>query len=159
MTKNRWWFWFALFGFLISNVEAQQPLFSDLKAFHWLVGNWQSADGKSASYETWTRVSDRTFEGESYFIKDGEKTVSEYLRIELFGSEIFYTSRVSHNKYPVSFKLIKVGGKTFTFENSDHDFPQRIIYRLKEDGSLHARIEGQQTGKERGVDFLFMKEK
>jgi hypothetical protein len=150
------WFGFALFCFLISNVEAQPPVFSDLNSLNWLAGEWKSTGAKTTSFEVWKRVSDRTFEGESYYIKDGEKTVAEYLRIELFGSEIFYTSRVSHNKYPVPFKLVKAENKTFTFENVDHDFPQRIIYKLKEDGSLHARIEGQQNGKERGVDFFFV---
>lgn len=159
MAKIRRSIWFALLCVFVSKVEAQQPAFSDLKAFDWLVGQWKNSGGNTMAFEVWTRASDRTFEGESYFFKNDEKIVTEYLRIELFGSEIFYTSRVSHNKYPVSFKLIRVDGKSFTFENSDHDFPQRIIYQLKEGGSLHARIEGQQNGTERGMDFLFEKDK
>ncbi len=147
----------ALSCFFIATMQAQQPIFSDLNLLDWLAGDWKNVSAKTTSFEVWTRASDRTFEGESYFLKNGEKVVTEYLRIELFGSEIFYTSRVSHNKYPVSFKLIKSEGKTFTFENVDHDFPQRIIYQLKDDGSLHARIEGHQNGKERGVDFFFVR--
>jgi hypothetical protein len=159
MTKTRAWFGLALFCFLISEIYAQQPAFSDLKTFDWLAGSWKSAGGKTTSFEVWTKVSERTLEGDSYFFKNGEKVVTEYLRIELFGDEIFYTSRVAHNKYPVPFKLIKADAQTFTFENAEHDFPQRIIYKLNEDGSLHARIEGQQNGKERGIDFSFVKEK
>ena len=36
------------------------------------------------------------------------------------------------------------------FENTAHDFPQRIIYRRDADGSLLARIEGgaERRGKE-----------
>ena len=39
------------------------------------------------------------------------------------------------------------------FENPQHDFPQRIIYRLEKDGSLLARIEGVNQGREKGINF------
>ena len=39
------------------------------------------------------------------------------------------------------------------FENPDHDFPQRVIYRLISDEDLLGRIEGMIDGKERAVDF------
>ncbi|HEX9654276.1 MAG TPA: DUF6265 family protein [bacterium] len=156
--KTRWWLLFTLFCVLaFCRADAQQLAFSNLQAFEWLVGEWKSTGGKTTSCETWSRASDRTFEGEGYFLKNGEKVVTEYLRIELFGNEVYYVSRVSHNKYPVPFKLVKVDGQNVIFENTEHDFPQRIIYQRKEDGSLHARIEGQQDGKERGVDFFFVK--
>ena len=34
-----------------------------------------------------------------------------------------------------------------TFENLQHDFPQRILYWVDPAGALHARIEGPQGGK------------
>jgi hypothetical protein len=39
------------------------------------------------------------------------------------------------------------------FENPQHDFPQRIIYRLEKDGSLAAAIEGMSKGKLKRIDF------
>jgi hypothetical protein len=41
------------------------------------------------------------------------------------------------------------------FENLEHDFPQRIIYRRNQDGSLTARIEGDRGGRIVGMDFHF----
>jgi hypothetical protein len=32
------------------------------------------------------------------------------------------------------------------FENSEHDFPQRVIYKLDGDGVLRTSIEGLQKG-------------
>lgn len=52
-----------------------------------------------------------------------------------------------------SFKLVKAENKEIVFENLQHDFPQRIIYRLQPDGSLFARIEGTSRGKARGSDY------
>jgi hypothetical protein len=39
------------------------------------------------------------------------------------------------------------------FENPDHDFPNRIIYRTPDADSLFARIEGKRNGRVSGVDF------
>ena len=39
------------------------------------------------------------------------------------------------------------------FENKEHDFPQRIIYRLDSDGDLLGRIEGILDGMDRAADF------
>ena len=52
-----------------------------------------------------------------------------------------------------SFKLVKLQNREVIFENLEHNFPQRIIYRLEPDGSLFARIEGMSNGKARGFDY------
>jgi hypothetical protein len=49
--------------------------------------------------------------------------------------------------------LIKLQSREAVFENPEHDFPRRIIYRLEPDGSLFARIEGMPKGKLRGLDY------
>lgn len=51
------------------------------------------------------------------------------------------------------FKLVKLENKRAVFENPGHDFPQRIIYQLRADGSLLARIQGLRNGELRSVDF------
>ncbi len=149
-------FLFANFG----KLTAQQPQsVADLKSLDWLIGSWKRETNHGMMVEKWTKVSDLTFEGESFTIQNGDTTFAEYLRLLQFGKEVFYTAKVAHNKYPVPFKLIKADENGFTFEHSEHDFPQRIIYKQKKDGSLHARIEGTRNGKESGVDFYFKKVK
>ncbi len=141
-----------------SKLSAQQPhSVADLKSLDWLIGAWKRETSSGIMIEKWTKVSDFTFEGESFAIQNGDTTFAEYLRLLQFGKEIYYTPKVAHNKYPVPFKLIKADENEFTFEHSEHDFPQRIIYKQKKDGSLHARIEGIRNGKESGVDFYFRK--
>ena len=44
----------------------------------------------------------------------------------------------------VSFKLTKLEGESAVFENPEHDHPKIIRYRKGEDGSLTARIEGDE---------------
>lgn len=126
--------------------------------FSWLSGNWKIAKSGDNTHEKWIRISDQIMQGKGYTIENGDTTFSETMRIEQFGNDIFYVVKVAESKYPVPFKLIKLDKNEVTFENSEHDFPQRIIYKLKADGSLHARIEGRTTkGEEQGMDFLFNK--
>ena len=120
-----------------------------------LIGIWTRATKRGDAFEEWTKVSERTFEGLAYRTKDRERIITEYLRLEQFGSEIFYTAKVPQNPYPVAFKLVSFTNSIATFENPHHDFPQKIIYTFKQDGSLHARIEGPQNGETVGIDFLF----
>lgn len=42
--------------------------------------------------------------------------------------------------------MIEQGDKRVVFENAEHDFPQRIIYWMSNDGALHAKIEGKIKG-------------
>jgi len=43
----------------------------------------------------------------------------------------------------------------FTFENPQHDFPQRIIYRRGTEGWLYATIEGKLQGQDRQVTYPY----
>jgi len=48
------------------------------------------------------------------------------------------------------------GGK-LTFENKEHDFPQRVVYERKGPGLLVAAIEGTYKGKEEREEFQMRK--
>lgn len=125
--------------------------------FDWLIGTWQRETGNGIAYERWTKVSDRTFEGDGFSIVGDDTTHLEFLRLEQFGGEVFYVPKVAHNRYPVPFKLIRAEEGSFVFEHPEHDFPQRIIYQRQGEDKLHVRVEGEQDGKMSGIDFEFVK--
>jgi hypothetical protein len=58
---------------------------------------------------------------------------------------------------PAEFIAASVSDTMVVFENPQHDFPQRVIYRKRGADSLIARIEGTMNGKSRGVDFPYAK--
>jgi len=77
----------------------------------------------------------------------------EFLMIkEDTDGKVYYVAKPS-GQAEASFKLIKSTPTESIFENPEHDFPQRIIYRHESDGSLLARIEGTIQGNQKGVDF------
>ena len=55
------------------------------------------------------------------------------------------------------FTLKEVTARSVLFENLQHDFPQRVGYRLQPPGSLVAWIDGILNGKARRVEFPYRK--
>ena len=51
------------------------------------------------------------------------------------------------------FQLKKLDDNEVVFENPDHDFPQRVIYRLIDSDHLRGRIEGMTSDGEARVEF------
>lgn len=55
----------------------------------------------------------------------------------------------------VEFGLKEMMARRVVFENPSHEFPARIIYELRANGELLARIEGTRSGQPAGQDFVF----
>lgn len=78
----------------------------------------------------------------------------EQTKIEDRGSNLVFTAKPS-GQAMASFVAIEISDSSVVFENKRHDFPQRVGYRLRGDGSLAAFVEGTQGGKSRHVDFPY----
>lgn len=126
---------------------------SSLDAFAWLEGSWTRWVKGGDVVETWKRVSEDTMEGTATLIRGEESVVTEVLRLERYGDEIFYLAKPRENAMPTPFKLVSSGTR-FAFENPEHDFPQRIVYVRAGDTGIRVRIEGMDEGQP-GLDFLF----
>jgi hypothetical protein len=66
----------------------------------WIVGTWVRESGQSITYESWRRISDRTYEGESYRVSraSGDTVFVEFLLLAEMGGEMFYLPKVEENK-------------------------------------------------------------
>jgi len=124
-------------------------------------GCWEinKPERKMLVSEQWMSPAGDAMIGMSRTVRDGKLAGFEYLRIVQTAEGINYISKPSENSSETAFKLIKWSTNEAVFENATHDFPQRIIYRLKSADSLDARIEGMMNGKLRGIDFAFMRTK
>jgi hypothetical protein len=119
-----------------------------------MTGGWQTSGARAQSEEHWTRPAAGTLFGVSRTTA-GERTVFfEFLRIETRADGIYYVAQPRGGK-ATDFKCVKLTSMEAIFENLQHDFPKRIIYRKNADGSLTARIEGDGTEKEKPQDFHF----
>ena len=124
----------------------------------WIAGDWESdPTGRSVSEEHWTRPAAGTMIGMSR-TRVGERTVSyEFLRIEERGDSIYYIASPKGLCPATDFKLTRVSGQEAVFENSEHDFPKRIIYRKNSQGGLTAIVDGGEGTKSQTFEFRSIK--
>jgi len=123
--------------------------------FKWLLGKWVSETEKTVITETWRWVSENTIEGTSVTKNksDGKVTGTESIRLLKMEGEIFYLAKIKHNKLPIAFKMTQLSDSSSTFENPEHDFPTKIIYKLTSPCKLEVIIENRKkSGK-----FMFFK--
>ncbi|GGC99091.1 DUF6265 family protein [Undibacterium terreum] len=128
---------------------AQAASLADLD---WLSGCWQSTGGEAGSEEHWLAAAGGSLLGMGRTVVKGKMVDFEFMRIEQDKDQLIFTAKPSR-KPEASFQMISLQGKKVVFENATKDFPQRVIYQLKDDGSLLGRIEGKSNDKERAIDF------
>lgn len=125
----------------------------DVTSLAWLAGCWQAEQGEAGSGEHWLPPAGGTMFGVSRTVKNGKTVAYEFVQVRLNAEgKLVYIALPSGQK-KATFAASAVGSDSVTFENPEHDFPQKVIYRLQPDGRLLARIEGMRDGKLRGVDF------
>lgn len=127
----------------------------------WLIGEWKSVSKDGTLYENWAKVDEKLFSGKSFLIAGKDTLFSEKIALQQNGSDLYYTPTVGNqnNGQPVPFKFIEFKDGEYIFENKEHDFPQRIIYKNPQPDFLCARIEGSKDGKFRKEDFNFVRVK
>lgn len=124
----------------------------------WISGGWQTASEEGRQIEEhWTSAAGGSMIGMSRTLA-GDKTVQfEYLRIEQRADGIYYVAHPKARFPGTDFKLTKSSATEAVFENPQHDFPKRIIYRKTGDDALTASIDGGEGSK--AMSFAFRKMK
>ena len=115
-------------------------------------GCWAGTSGPLSFEEVWARPAAGNLMGISRTFKDGRLVDSEFMRIDLRGSDLVFTPRIGTHQAAVEFRLKSQTSTEVVFENAAHDFPQRVTYRATQ-GGLTGRIEGTAKGKFRFEDF------
>ena len=135
--------------------ESRKPEKAGLNKLDWFIGSWTGVTSESIFTETWQKVNDTLFTGQSYFIKGSDTLSSETISLQQHDTSVFYVPLVEgqNDNKPIFFKLTYSDGTNAVFENPEHDFPQKIVYQLKENDSLIATISGNNNGKIRSIRF------
>jgi hypothetical protein len=118
----------------------------------WLGGYWLSCEGGREVSETWSDPRNGVMVGSSLTVA-GEQTSWEQMRIESRDGVLHFVAD-PRGQDEADFLMVATSGQQVAFENLQHDFPQRVIYRLETDG-LTARIEGKVNGVVRAVEWKY----
>jgi len=118
----------------------------------WLAGCWSAVGGENGSGEQWMAPAGGTMMGVGRTVRGGKTIEWEFLSIrEVEPGKLAYVAK-PHNQAEAAFPVLKLEEGEVIFENLQHDFPQRIIYKRAGD-NIGARIEGMSKGKLKGIDF------
>jgi hypothetical protein len=126
---------------------------NDVTALAWMAGCWAPEQGDAGSIEHWLPPAGGTMLGVSRTVKNGRTVAFEFmqLRVNAQGKLVFIA--LPSGQKETTFVASSIGSDSVTFENPQHDFPQKVSYRLEPGERLVGRIEGHRGGTLRGIDF------
>ena len=127
----------------------------------WLLGKWENNSENGNLSESWKKVSDSIFQGQSYFIKGKDTLHSEQIKLEQKGAALFYISTIKgqNNDEPITFIQNNTIEKQLAFENPNNDYPKKIIYSKITDDGIVIQISGIQQGKPSSAKYSLKKVK
>jgi len=119
----------------------------------WFTGCWEGKNsGGRVFEEVWLPPRGGTMLGMSRTVTDGRTVNYESLLLFAEEGKLIYLAHPSGQE-PVRFTAVEITQTKVVFVNTEHDFPQRIIYCLQGLDRLAARIEGPGPNGIRGLDF------
>ena len=120
-----------------------------------LVGTWKR-DNKD-QFEVWEKNNALELIGNSYIIKDNQKTITETLVIKKIGGQFVYEATVpdQNEGRTVQFILNTETDSLFSFENDKHDFPKKIQYKKISDNQLKVIVLGDDDS---GFSYIQIKQ-
>ncbi|GJL97001.1 MAG: hypothetical protein DHS20C06_08180 [Hyphobacterium sp.] len=93
----------------------------------WMEGHWRSEAEGRVSEEIWTSGEGGLYLAVNRTIRDGQARGFEFLRILETSEGAAYCAQPGDSE-AVCFEQVAISENSVTFENPDHDFPQRVTY-------------------------------
>src|SRR5258708_18036689 len=123
----------------IGSAASQEQKFT-LANNAWMAGCWQPND-EPDSIEQWMKPVDNMRMGMSRTVVNGKVVAYEFMQIRQKPDGGIYFIVKLPGKPEEIVKAVKNTPTETIFEDVNHPFPQRIIYRQQSDGSLFARLD------------------
>ena len=140
-------------GFLLALMPLEYVYAADDQVMpDWLTGAWVNSEKESWGEEYWTPSRAGIMFGASRSGKGETLQFWEHMRIvrEEDGKLVFWA--ISADQKPVRFSATIVSAQSITFENPQHDYPQRITY-WREGKILRALISLADRSQPKGFAF------
>lgn len=135
--------------------------YDELEKANYLLGNWEFKNENGTLQEIWTSKNDSTFAGQSYFINKKDTIHNETIDLVENNGILQYVATIKgeNQNLPTTFNFTETKENELVFENPKHDYPSKILYRLKDSSKLEITISGKQLGKTSSENFKMVKVK
>ena len=133
------------------NIALAEPAKATIADIAWLAGAWTGTRGKASIEERWSPPKGGAMLGVSRTVSGAKMTAFEYLRIVERNDGLVYVAQPG-GRPPTEFVLTKMDKKNAEFVNPRHTYPQRIVYKLSQEGSLSASV-GFAKGRLQSFEF------
>lgn len=115
-------------------VMGQAPPPARVADLAWMSGHWETGDGNGRwTEETWSDARGGVMLGMSRTLHGDRLREFEFLRIQTGADGAPAYLAQPGGQPPVAFRLTAHDATSATFDNPQHDFPQRIVYRRRGD--------------------------
>jgi len=145
---------------LAAHAQEQKPATAAIEKLAWLAGSWRMERAGRVVEEQWMAPAAGVMLGMSRTVAKGRVVEHEFIQIRVGpGGDLFFIAQPSGQK-EATFQHTALADNEVVFENPNHDFPQKITYTRKADGSLLATVEGLRAdGTVRRVEFAYQRVK
>ncbi|QBN20098.1 DUF6265 family protein [Flavobacterium nackdongense] len=125
----------------------------------WLLGKWENKSDNGNLLETWKKLNDSVFIGESYYIREKDTLHSEKMELQQKGENLIYISTIKgqNNDQAITFKRNIEIEKQLVFENPKQDYPRKIVYKPIAKDRLFIEVSGIQQDKPSSVRYSMKK--
>ncbi len=129
---------------------------SALDHFNWLLGSWKymGPSGSAISFEEWERKDAFSFEGRGFLVVNGDTLITEKMRIEQRGENVYYIAALDTNQTPMRFRLRSNTPGEAVFKNPGEGFPNEVILRQTDDGTLETNFNNGKTNPRKREEII-----
>lgn len=127
---------------------------SPLARAGWLAGCWELRAPNRVVLEMWMPPSGDLMLGSSRTTVGSRTSEFEMIRLKAEGDRLHYIT-IPSGQRETTFPSIELSDTALVFENTAHDFPQRIAYRRRGADSVIAAIEGPGPNGVRRIQFPY----
>jgi hypothetical protein len=108
----------------------------------WISGTWIGSAGNVTVEERWTSTAGGSMLGIGRTLRNGAMASFEFLCIAERDGSLVYTAMPNARTPATDFMLTAITADSATFENPSHEFPKRVRYSRRADGTLETTISG-----------------
>jgi hypothetical protein len=147
--------WFMLCAIAFA---ARAEDLKDISHVGFMAGCWSTTDKGETTEEMWTKPAGGTMLGLSRTVKDGKTTFTEHMQMGETNGVLTMFVQLKLAEKATAFKLTITAANEAVF-TTGLEWPRQLSYKLRPDGTLFARIEGKQGGREMAIDFPYKRAK